>query len=50
MVTGHNYRNSFYNSFCLITQKETNEDSIPLMREETSDGKVTIAGHYKVIN
>ena len=24
------------------------EDNVPLMREETSDGKVTTAGHYKV--
>lgn len=27
--------------------KDTNEENIPLMREETSDGKITTAGHYK---
>lgn len=28
-------------------QKSTNEENIPLMQEETVDGKVTTAGHYK---
>ena len=38
-----------HNLIMFLLQRETNEETLPLMREESSDGKITTVAHYKVM-